>query len=44
MTEDQYFHDSQFYLAVSAKMGLDDVIRKVIEFRREISRDVPAHD
>lgn len=29
VTEDQYFHDSQFYLAVSAKMGMDDIIRKV---------------
>ncbi|HTS61694.1 MAG TPA: type VI secretion system baseplate subunit TssK, partial [Candidatus Acidoferrales bacterium] len=29
VTEDQYFHNSQFYLAVSAKMGVDDVIRKV---------------
>lgn len=29
VTEDQYFRDSQFYLAVSAKMGVDDIIRKV---------------
>src|SRR3974377_2054272 len=29
VTEDQYFHDSQFFLAVSAKMGVDDLIRKV---------------
>jgi type VI secretion system protein ImpJ len=29
VTEDQYLRNSQFYLAVSAKMGLDDIIRKV---------------
>jgi type VI secretion system protein ImpJ len=29
VTEDQYFRDSQFFLAVSAKMGVDDIIRKV---------------
>ena len=29
VTEDQYFRDSQFYFAVSAKMGIDDLIRKV---------------
>jgi len=29
VTEDEYFRESQFYLAVSAKMGMDDVIRKV---------------
>jgi type VI secretion system protein ImpJ len=29
VAEDQYFHNSQFFLAVSAKMGVDDVIRKV---------------
>jgi type VI secretion system protein ImpJ len=29
VTEDQYFHNSQFFLAVSAKMGVDDIIRKV---------------
>lgn len=27
--DDRYFKNSQFYLAVSAKMGIDDVIRKV---------------
>jgi type VI secretion system protein ImpJ len=29
VTEDQYFRDSQFFLAVSAKMGVDDLIRKI---------------
>jgi type VI secretion system protein ImpJ len=28
VTEDRYLRDSQFFLAVSAKMGVDDVIRK----------------
>jgi type VI secretion system protein ImpJ len=28
VTEDQYFRNSQFFLAVSAKMGVDDLIRK----------------
>lgn len=27
--DDRYFKNSQFYLAVSAKMGIDDIIRKV---------------
>jgi type VI secretion system protein ImpJ len=29
VTEEQYFRNSQFFLAVSAKMGVDDLIRKV---------------
>jgi len=29
VTEDQYFRNSQFFLAVSAKMGVDDLIRNV---------------
>jgi type VI secretion system protein ImpJ len=29
VTEDQHFRNSQFFLAVSAKMGVDDLIRKV---------------
>jgi type VI secretion system protein ImpJ len=29
VTEDQYFHNSQFFLAIGAKMGVDDLIRKV---------------
>jgi type VI secretion system protein ImpJ len=29
VTEDQYFRNSQFFLAISAKMGVDDLIRKV---------------
>jgi type VI secretion system protein ImpJ len=28
VSEDQYFRDSQFFLAVSAKMGVDDLIRR----------------
>jgi type VI secretion system protein ImpJ len=28
VTEDQYFRDSQFFLAISAKLGVDDLIRK----------------
>ncbi len=29
VTEDTYFRDTQFYLSVSAKMGVDDIIRNV---------------
>ena len=29
VNEDSYFRDSQFYLSVSAKMGVDEVIRRV---------------
>jgi type VI secretion system protein ImpJ len=29
INDDRYFKNSQFYLAVSAKMGVDDIIRKV---------------
>jgi type VI secretion system protein ImpJ len=29
ITEDSYFRDTQFYLSVSAKMGVDEVIRKI---------------
>ena len=29
VTEDQYFRNSQFFLSVSAKMGVDDLIKKV---------------
>ena len=29
VTEDTYFRDTQFYLSVSAKMGVDEIIRKV---------------
>jgi type VI secretion system protein ImpJ len=29
VTEDHYFKNSQFFLAVNAKMGIDDLIRKV---------------
>jgi type VI secretion system protein ImpJ len=39
VTEDQYFRDSQFYLAVSAKMGVDDIIRKVPQLVKVSSQD-----
>jgi type VI secretion system protein ImpJ len=37
--EDQYFHDSQFYLAVSAKMGMDDIITRVPQLVKVSSTD-----
>jgi type VI secretion system protein ImpJ len=39
VTEDQYFRDSQFYLAVSAKMGVDDLIRRVPQLVKISSQD-----
>ena len=39
VTEDQYFRDSQFYLAVSAKMGIDEIIRKVPQLIKVSSQD-----
>ncbi len=39
VTEDQYFRNSQFYLAVTAKMGIDDVIRKVPQLVKISSQD-----
>jgi type VI secretion system protein ImpJ len=39
VTEDQYFRDSQFFLAVSAKMGVDDLIRKVPQLVKISSSD-----
>jgi type VI secretion system protein ImpJ len=39
VTEDQYFRNSQFYLAVSAKMGVDDIIRKVPQLVKVSSQD-----
>jgi type VI secretion system protein ImpJ len=39
VTEDLYFRDSQFYLAVSAKMGVDDVIRRVPQLVKISSQD-----
>lgn len=39
VTEDQYFRDSQFYLAVSAKMGIDEIIRKVPQLVKVSSQD-----
>jgi type VI secretion system protein ImpJ len=39
VSEDQYFRDSQFFLAVSAKMGVDDLIRKVPQLVKISSSD-----
>jgi type VI secretion system protein ImpJ len=39
VTEDEYFHNSQFFLAVSAKMGVDDLIRKVPQLIKVSSQD-----
>jgi len=39
VTEDQYFRDSQFFLAVSAKMGVDDIIRKVPQLIKISAQD-----
>ncbi len=39
VTEDRYFRDSQFYLAVSAKIGVDDIIRKVPQLVKISSQD-----
>jgi type VI secretion system protein ImpJ len=39
VTEDQYLRDSQFYLAVSAKMGIDDLIRKAPQLIKISSTD-----
>jgi type VI secretion system protein ImpJ len=37
--DDRYFKNSQFYLAVSAKMGIDDVIRKVPQIVKVASKN-----
>lgn len=39
VTEDAYFRGSQFYLAISAKMGMDDVIRKTPQLVKVSSQD-----
>jgi type VI secretion system protein ImpJ len=39
VTEDQYFRNSQFFLAVSAKMGVDDLIRKVPQLVKVSQQD-----
>jgi type VI secretion system protein ImpJ len=39
VTEDKYFRNSQFFLAVSAKMGVDDLIRKVPQLMKISSMD-----
>jgi type VI secretion system protein ImpJ len=39
ITEDQHFRNSQFYLAVSAKMGIDDLIRKAPQLMKVSAQD-----
>jgi type VI secretion system protein ImpJ len=39
VTEDQYFRNSQFFLAVSAKMGIDDLIKKVPQLVKISAQD-----
>jgi type VI secretion system protein ImpJ len=39
VTEDEYFRNSQFFLAISAKMGVDDLIRKVPAIVKVASAD-----
>ena len=39
VTEDQYFRNSQFFLAISSKMGIDDLIRKVPQLIKISSQD-----
>jgi type VI secretion system protein ImpJ len=39
VAEDQYFRNSQFFLAVSAKMGVDDLIRKVPQLVKVSAQD-----
>ena len=39
VAEDQHFRNSQFYLAISAKMGVDDLIRKVPQLVKVSSAD-----
>jgi type VI secretion system protein ImpJ len=41
--EDQYFRDGQFYLAVSARMGVDDIIRKVPQLMKISATDDIQH-
>ena len=37
--EDQYFRNSQFFLAISSKIGIDDLIRKVPQLVKISSQD-----
>ena len=39
VTEDQYLRNSQLYLAVSSKMGVDDLIRKAPQLIKVSSQD-----
>jgi type VI secretion system protein ImpJ len=39
VAEDQYFREGQFYLAVSSKMGVDDIIRKIPQLVKISSTD-----
>jgi type VI secretion system protein ImpJ len=43
VSEDKHFRDSQFYLAVSARMGVDDIIRKVPQLVKVSSTDDIQH-
>jgi type VI secretion system protein ImpJ len=39
VTEDQYLRNSQLYLSVSAKMGVDDLIRKAPQLIKVSAQD-----
>ena len=39
ITEDQHFRNSQFFLAISAKMGIDDLIRKTPQLVKVSAQD-----
>src|SRR5262249_39725020 len=43
VTSDEYFNESQFFLAVGAKMGVDDVIRRVPQLVIISSSDERQH-
>jgi type VI secretion system protein ImpJ len=43
VSEDQYFRNSQFFLAVRAAMGVDDLIRKVPQLVKVSSQDGIQH-
>ena len=43
VTDDQYFRDSQFFLAISSRMGVDDIIRKVPQFVKISAQDEIQH-
>jgi type VI secretion system protein ImpJ len=39
VSENEFFHNSQFFLAVSARMGIDDLIRKVPQLVKISTQD-----